>query len=145
MKFGQPSDPPDNYARLTAKLKKKLKQMKASLEHFGKIALIEVPFDLRSVDDDKLGGAVREAALNSRTALAIILANREANPHFRHHYSQSGTYNKTAAAIRPEVVELFDGIAKTEMAVDPILGCAYRRTWTEAQSRVKEFPHVSPD
>jgi hypothetical protein len=145
IKFGQPADPPDAFTRLTAKLKKKLKQTKTSTEHFGKIVLIEVAFDLRDVNTDKLTEAVREAAVHSRTALAIISANREPNPHFRHHYSQFGTYNETAAKIRPEIVHLFDRLATAEGNIDPILGSPYRRTWTAAETRARKVGSPAPD
>jgi len=45
-----------------------------------KVVLLEVPFDLRSVNREQLRLAVRDAALNSSSALAIILPNREPNP-----------------------------------------------------------------
>ena len=145
IKFGQPADPPDAFTRLTAKLKKKLKQTKTSAEHFGKIVLIEVAFDLRDVNTGKLANAVREAAIHSRTALAIILANRERNPHIRYHYLQSGTYNETAAKIRPEIVQLFDRLATAEANVDPILESPYRRTWTDAEARARTIGEPTPD
>lgn len=143
MKFGAPgaeapAGEPDSYKRLTAKLKKKLKQTKTSEEHFGKTVFIEVPFDLRAADEGRLGAAVREAALNSRSALAIVLAHREGNPNFRHHYAQSGTYNATAAMIRPEVAHLFERLSKAELRNDPILGTRYLRSWAEAQARARE-------
>ena len=144
-KFGPPPNKSDHYSRLTSKLKKKLKQTKTAAEHFGKIVLIEVPFDLRAVDTDKLKEAVRGAAVHSRTTLAIILANREPNPQIRYHYSQSGTFNQTAARIRPELVELFERIAKSEIAVDPILGSPYRRSWAEAQVHAARIAKPSPD
>src|SRR5207245_2758570 len=98
-----------------------------------------------AVDTDKLKEAVRGAAVHSRTTLAIILANREPNPQIRYHYSQSGTFNQTAARIRPELVELFERIAKSEIAVDPILGSPYRRSWAEAQVHAARIAKPSPD
>jgi hypothetical protein len=134
-KFGRPASQIDHYSRLTAKLKKKLKQTKTSAEHFGKIALIEVPFDLRTADSVKLEKAVHEAAVHSRTTLAIILAQREANPHFRHHYSLSVTGNAAAARMQPGIVELLNRMAQGEIAIDCILGLPYRRSWGEAEAR----------
>ena len=146
MKFDTPGGEPDPYGRLTTKLKKKLKQTKTSAEHFGKIVFVEVPFDLRAVDEGRLAAAVREAAVNSRSALAIVLAHREGNPNFRHHYSQSGTYNATAATIRPEIAELFERVSKAELTVDPILGTPYRRSWADAQARaMKQSLASRPD
>jgi hypothetical protein len=145
IKFGLPVTQLDHYSRLTAKLKKKLKQTKISSGHFGKIVLVEVPFDLRTVDDVKLRGAVREAAVHSRMTLAIILANREPNPHFRYHYSLSSTFNQIAASLQPEVIELFKRIAQNESSVDPILGSPYRRSWAEAQMHARRIAKPSPD
>jgi hypothetical protein len=138
MKFGAPGGEPDPYKRLSTKLKKKLKQTKTSEEHFGKAVFIEVPFDLRAADEGRLKAAVREAALHSRSTLAIVLAHREGNPNFRHHYAQSVTCNATAAMIRPEVAQLFERLSKAELTNDPILGTPYPRSWTEAQARARE-------
>ncbi|MCU1308916.1 MAG: hypothetical protein JWO20_41 [Candidatus Angelobacter sp.] len=132
MKFGAATRQPDNYSRLTAKLKKKLKQTKISAEHFGKIVLVEVPFDLRSVDGEKLKSAVQAAASNSNSTLAIILANREPNPQIRFHYSQSGAFNHAAATMHPQFVELLNRMAQGEMTLDMLLGLPYRRSWADA-------------
>jgi hypothetical protein len=132
-KFGASGGEPDTYGRLSTKLKKKLRQTKTTAEHFGKIVFVEVPFDLRIVDSDKLQKAVRDAALNSRTALGIVLAHREPNPQIRHSYSQSSTFNRTAVGMRPEVAELLDRLGSGEVSIDPIVGLPYRRTWNEAR------------
>ncbi len=144
-KFGRPTDQPDYYNRLTTKLKKKLKQTKVSAGHFGKIVLIEVPFDLRTVDRDKLKAVVHEAAIHSRTTFAVILANREPNPHTRYHYSQSVTANQTAAKMQPSLIELLNRTAQGEIALDPILGSPYRRSWSEAQVHATKAAKPNPD
>ena len=138
-KFGAPGDELDPYGRLTKKLKKKLKQTKTTDEHFGKLVFLEVPFDLRAVDSDKLKKAVRDAALNSRTALGIVLAHREPNPQIRHSYSQVGTFNRTALDVKPEVAELLDRLAQGEVSTDPIIGLPYRRTWSEATEHARKL------
>jgi hypothetical protein len=138
-KFGETADDTDVYARITSKLKKKLKQTKTSTEHFGKIVLIEVPFDLRLVNENKLADAVREAAIHSRTALAIVLAHREAGAQIRHCYSQFGKCNETAVGIRPEVLDPLNRMSVGELTIDPILGLPYRRTWDEAQRRTRDL------
>ncbi len=144
IKFGQPINQLDYYNRLTAKLSKKLKQTKTSTEHFGKIVLIEVAFDLRTVDTVKLKEAVRKAAVQSGTTLAIILAKREPNPHLRYHYCLSITFNQIAARIKPEVLEHFNRLAQREGALDPILNSPYRRTWAEAQLHAKKISTAGP-
>jgi hypothetical protein len=143
IKFGPPVTQLDHYRRLTSKLKKKLKQTKVSSAHFGKIVLVEVPFDLRTVDDLKLRDAVREAAVHTRTTLAVILAKREQNPHFRYHYSLSSTFNQIAACLQPEAIELIKRIAQNEGSVDPILGSPYRRSWAEAQTHARRIAKLS--
>ncbi|HTU36069.1 MAG TPA: hypothetical protein VMF66_19880 [Candidatus Acidoferrum sp.] len=145
IKFGPPTTQSDNCNRLAAKLKKKLKQTKISTEHFGKIVLIEVPFDLRAVDATKLNGVVHEAAVHSSRTFAVILANREPNPHLRYHYSLSVTGNQTAAEMRPKLLELLDRASKSEATLDPILGLPYRRSWAEAQKHAREVAKPSPD
>jgi hypothetical protein len=144
-KFGRPVNEPDYYKRLTTKLKKKLKQTKISTEHFGKIVLVEVPFDLRTVDSVKLKEAVREAAIHSRMTLAIVLANREANPQIRYHYSQFTTFNQTGASMLPEVMALFDRMSRGELVLDPIFGSPYRRTWDEAHAHARKIAKPGPE
>jgi hypothetical protein len=139
MKFAEPENQIDYYDRLTAKLKKKLNQTKTSEGHFGKIILVEVSFDLRLVDGDRLRKAVREAVSNSRTTLAIVLAKREENPHMRYHYCLSTTFNQTGAKIKPDVVELFERAGKNEATLDPILCSPYTRTWDEAQVHARQI------
>lgn len=145
MKFGQPENQLNHYERLTNRLKKKLNQTKVSNEHFGKIIFIEVPFDLRTVDEDSLGEAVRKAARHSGTTLAIVLAKREPNPHMRYHYCLLITFNQTGAKIKPEVVELFDRLTRNESAIDPILNAAYYRNWDEALLHAKQIEKPIPE
>lgn len=145
MKFGEPEDKVDYYDCLTAKLKKKLNQTKTSNEHFGKIVLVEVTFDLRTVDDERLKDAVRRAASHSGTTLAIILAKREPNPHNRYHYCLSVTFNQSGAAMKPEIAELFKRLANGETTLDPILNSAYCRTWEEAQVNTKRIEKPVPE
>jgi hypothetical protein len=145
LKFGQPSGQPDYYKRLTEKLKKKLKQTKTSWGHFGKIVLIEVPFDFRNVDSDKLKEAVREAAIHSRATLGVILAHRESGPHFRFYYSESNTFNLRASLLKPEIVELFKLFGDSEILIDPILGSPYPRSWEEAQVRASKITQPIPE
>jgi hypothetical protein len=138
-KFAEPKDDTDPYARLETKLRKKLKQTKITAEHFGKIVIVEVPFDLRTVNEARLAEAIRSAALRSRNALSIFLANRERSPQIRENYSYSGRYNATAAEIRPDVIELLNRFLGEELSIDPILGLPYQRTWDEAQANVKRL------
>src|SRR6266849_850327 len=144
MNFGTPVDETDCYARLTAKLKKKLKQTKTSSQHFGKVVLLEVPFNLRTLDDSKLKEAIRQAAFQSRTALAIVLGNREANPHIRHHYSLSASFNQVAAVLNPDVLALLSRFACQDVSVDPILGSVFRRSWAEAVVHVRKVTKPAP-
>lgn len=145
MKFGKPGTQVNYYDRLTAKLKKKLKQTKISNEHFGKIIFVEVTFDIRTVDEDRLKEAVRKAASQSGTTLAIILAKREPNPHMRYHYCLSLTFNQIGVTIKSEVVELFERLAKGEVTLDPILSSAYHRTWEEAQLHARQIERPIPE
>jgi len=144
-KFGPPINQPDYYGRLIAKLKKKLKQTKISPDHFGKIALIEVPFDLRTADPNNLQAAVHEAAVHSSRTFAVILANREPNPHIRYHYSMSVTGNQNAAILQPSLVELLKRSSQAEAAVDPLLGLPYRRSWAEAEEHSRKVAGPKPD
>lgn len=142
VKFAKPIDQSDYYGRLTTKLLKKLQQTRILESHLGKIVFIDVPFSLRSTDEEKLKGAVR--ATQTRAALAIVLADREPNPQFRYHYSQSATFDQEALhSGRPEIRELIDLLERafqSELTMDPITGERYRRNWTQAQARQATHP-----
>ena len=138
LKFGKATEDIDHYMRLTTKLRKKLKQTKLSDRHLGKILFIEVPFDLRTVNDDKLRRAVR-AAMHSKSTLAVVLANRERNPQRRYHYSQSATFSevelRSGRAEINELVSLLNRSFQSELKRDPVTGEPYIRSWAEAQAR----------
>jgi hypothetical protein len=57
----------------------------------------------------------------------------------RESYSYSARYNATAAAIRPDVIELLNRFMGEELSTDPILGVPYQRTWDEAQAHVRRL------
>jgi hypothetical protein len=134
-KFGPPNEAPDYYDRLTKKLKKKLNQTKIKPGTYGKLVLIEVPFDLRLADGAKLDQAIAEAAKHSQNTLGVVLANREGNPHYRYHYSLHTSLNATAFAHKPELFSLFRRFRLSDTLTDPVTGFPYQRTWEEALSR----------
>jgi len=136
MKFGAHSEGPDYYDRLTNKLRKKLKQTKVEPGNYGKLVFIEVPFDLRLADEAKLSRAVAEAVKHSHTTLGVVLAHREANPHYRHHYSLHGSLNKVAFALRSELISIFERFQFSDTLTDPVTGFPYQSSWQEAFSRV---------
>ncbi len=145
MKFGQTVSQLDHYQRLTAKLRKKLKQTKLSSGYFGKVILIEVPFDFRKVDTDKVKEAVREAALHSNATVAVILAHREPCPHIRYQYSLFTSFSQTVGMIQPEVFDLFKRVSQGEISTDPILSSPFRRSWEEAQAHAGEIAKPNAD
>jgi hypothetical protein len=141
MKFGPPSEGPDEYHRLANKLRKKLKQTKVNTANYGKLLFIEVPFNLRLVDKAKLNRAISEAVKHSRTTLGVVLANREANPHYRHHYSLYGSLNTIAFALKPEMISIFDRFGSTDTQTDPITGFPYHSSWQDTPSQVNKKGH----
>ena len=114
-----------------------MKQTKAQVGEYGKLIFIQVPFDLRAVDQGRLEHSITEAVGQSRTTIGIILAHREANPHYRHHYSLSVFLNKTAFAINSELALLFERFRTIDTRTDPITGLAYRLSWEEARARTQ--------
>jgi hypothetical protein len=138
MKFAPPNKGgPDYYDRLANKLKKKLKQTKLGANSYGKVVLIEVPFDLQSADENKLKGAVTEAVKHSQTTLAVVLVHRQANPHFRHHYSSHASLNPLAFALKPELISVFDRFRHCDTRTDLITGSPYQNSWEEAFIRIQ--------
>jgi hypothetical protein len=125
------------FNRLAKKLKKKLKQTKVEAGNYGKVVLIEVPSDFRTADQNKLNRALADAVKHSQTTLAVVLAHREGNPHYRHHYSLLTSLNSTAFALRPELMSIFDRFSSGEMRTDPITGLPYQSSWEEASARAQ--------
>jgi hypothetical protein len=137
MKFGPPNEAPDFYGRLTSKLKKKLNQTKIEVGNYGKLVFIEVPSDLRLAAEAKLKGAITEAARHPKTTLGVVLAHREPNSHYRHHYSIFGSLNAVAFALKPELVSIFDRFRFGDTRTDLVTGFPYQSSWEEALSRVR--------
>lgn len=135
MKFGLHVEIPDPYRRLTNKLKKKLRQTKVEAGSYGRLVFIEVPFDLRLADKTKLSRSIAEAVQQSRNTLGVVLANREANPHHRHHYSMHGSLSRVGFALKPELVSLFERFQLSDTRTDLITGLPYQYSWQEALDR----------
>lgn len=140
MKFGKQASAVDEYDRLATKLRKKLKQTKVGATDYGKLIFIEVPFDLRLADGAKISQAIAKAVGHSRSTVGVVLANREANPHYRHHYSLHGSLSSIAFALKPELTSLFDRFRFGDTRTDPITGFPYQNSWQEALSRVEAEP-----
>jgi hypothetical protein len=137
MKFGPHIETPDPYSRLTNKLKKKLRQTKVEATNYGRLLFIEVPFNLRLADETKLSQAITEAIKHSRNTLGVILANREGNPHYRHHYSLHGSLNRVGFALKPELISLFERFQLSDTRTDLITGLPYQNSWPEVLDRAK--------
>jgi hypothetical protein len=115
----------------------KLNQTKAEPDNYGKLVFIEVPFDLRLADMAKLNRAIAEAAKRSRTTLGVVLAHREANPHYRHHYSLHGSLNLIAFALKSELISIFERFQYSDTRTDLLTGFPYQSSWQEALSRAE--------
>ena len=139
VKFAEQVDDADPYTRLETKLRKKLKQTKIKQEHFGKIVMIDVPFDLQAVNENALAGAIRSAALHSKNALSIFLAQRQQTAQIRYGYGYFVRSNAIAVTLRSDVNELLKRIANQELLIDPILGAPYQRTWDEAEAHAERL------
>ena len=137
MKYGTRQEAPDFYSRLSNKLRKKLGQTKIKAGTYGKLVFIEVPADLRLADKAKLEKTIADVAKHSKTTLGVVLANREANPHYRHHYSLLGSLNRIGFALKPELISIFDRFTISDSRIDPLTRLSYQSSWEEARSRVR--------
>jgi hypothetical protein len=137
MKFGPPNEGPNYYHRLANKLRKKLKQTKVDAGNYGKLVFIEVPFNLRLADEAELNRAIAEAVKHSQTTLGVVLARREANLHYRYHYSLYGSLNTVAFALKSELISIFERFRFSETRTDPVTGFPYQSSWQEALSRAQ--------
>jgi len=131
-----PSDLGDPYARLSAKIKRKVSQTKISTaDKTAKFLWIDSPYDLRSFDHDALQKDAVEAMRSSRHTLGVMITYRDGNPHFRHNCSLFGIFNRNGIPDFPKFIASLDVLRQNEISIDPITGWKYHRTWEEAAAR----------
>ncbi len=133
----------DPYKRLRQRINDKLKQTKLEAKHFGKLIFVECPFDLRATNQEKVQGLAEAELKQSSRAVGIILCRREANPHYRHHYSLMTYFNNSACAVVPALRAVLSRFQVRDTKFDPITSEAYALSWSEASSRTAKYAKTS--
>lgn len=127
------------YRRVIQKIQKKIKQTKLPSNFVGKIVLVETPFPLRESNLERLREGILKVVRNSNRTAAVVLANREPNPHFRHHYSMMVEANRQAITEIPALGHVLRAFQTYDLFFDLILNQRYTSSWAEAQKRALEF------
>lgn len=126
----------DPYAGLTYKIHKQVSQTKIEPgTRTAKFLWIDSPYDLRTLDRQKLQQMAVEEMRRSRHTLGVAITYREGNPHFRHHYSVLGVLNQNGLPDFPDFARTLEVLREKEITTDPITGWKYPRSWEEAQVR----------
>lgn len=120
----------DPYARLTYKIPKKVSQTKIEPgTRTAKFLWIDSPYDLRTLDRQKLQQMAVEEMRRSRHTLGVAITYREGNPHFRHHYSVLGVLNQNGLPDFPDFARTLEVLREGDhdqshhrMEVSEILG-----------------------
>lgn len=127
---------PDAYRRLSQRIRKKISQTKLRKEVSGRIIFVEWPVDFRQADIVRLRQQVLERLRGSHHTIAVVICRREANPHYRHHYSLYAVVNTPALDANPELVPVLGRFTTYDTDFDPILNEKYQHSWREATEKV---------
>jgi hypothetical protein len=144
VEFPRVEDDSDPYKRLRQKINSKVKQTKLTAQYAGKLIFIECPFNLRNADLAKLQKQIDDEIRQSSSTAGIFVCKREANPHYRHHYSMVSTINSAACAVLPGLDPTLRRLLQRDSQFDPITGEHYLLTWDDARKRVAEYKGHSP-
>ncbi|SRR6266478_425943 len=128
----------DPYKRLRQKVNSKIKQTKLGEQHAGKIIFVECMFDLRTADKEKVQRLAAAELKQSPSTLGIFLCKREANPHYRHHYSMIANF-RTSAGVA-DLGAILERFQVQDTNFDPITCEPYVLTWAEASTRSSKQP-----
>jgi hypothetical protein len=139
VEFPRAKDSSDPYKRLRQKINAKIKQTKLTDSYAGKLIFVECPFDLRDADLEKLQKQINDEMKQSSSTAGIFVCKREANPHYRHHYSVASTINSAACAILPGLDGTLKRFLERDSHFDPITGDHYLLSWGDAKKRVASY------
>jgi len=138
VEFPRAEDDSDPYKKLRQKINKKVKQTRLTDRYAGKLVFIECLFNLRAADLGQVQKQIDAEIKQSSSAAGIFVCKREANPHYRHHYSLVSTINSAACAVLPGLDTTLRRLLERDTQFDPITGERYLLSWSEAKKRVAE-------
>ncbi|HEY2496879.1 MAG TPA: hypothetical protein VGK24_07410 [Candidatus Angelobacter sp.] len=127
----------DVYTKVRQKLKKKASQTKMPDSYLGRIIFVDLPYDLRGIDQENLHTAILNQVRQTTRTLAAVITHREANPHYRHQYSSFISANQLAMKAVPILHKVLENFQVWEGREDRLLGTPYVRSWDAAQQRVR--------
>lgn len=127
---------PDAYERLEDRIRRKIAQTALPDGVIGRIVLVEWPVNPREAEIATLNQSVLESLQTSRRTLAVIICTREANPHYRYHYSIYVVDNRSAVTAIPGLDLVLKRFVKYDTISDPILNEKYLRSWKAATEKV---------
>ena len=128
----------DPYARIRNKIKKKRHQTRADGGMYGRIILLESQWDIDLLDLDRLRPIVDHELEGSRKTVAVLIAQRCANVHYRRWYKFLVSRIGTSYAADSALVPFLERMICYDRDFDPILDQRYLRTWEQAATLVKQ-------
>jgi PII-like signaling protein len=128
----------DPYARIQSKIKKKKYQTKAGDGLLGRIIFLESQWNMEYFDAERLRQILDHELANSTNTIAIVIAERCANVHYRRYYRYVISRLGSSFVSNKVLFEFFPRFVTYDRDFDPILNQKYRRTWEEGAERVKQ-------
>lgn len=126
----------DQYDRIVGRIRRKISQTKIPPSFGGRIVFLEWPFDLRGADLQRLDDEMLQQLKRSEHTIAVVLARREANPHYRHHYSAYHFADAQRLSSTPVPASVFRSFSKYDTIFDPVLNEPYQFSWEAAREKV---------
>jgi len=128
----------DPYARIQSKIKKKKYQTKAGDGLLGRVIFLESQWNMEYFDAERLRQILDHEVANSTNTIAIVIAERCANVHYRRYYRYVISMLGFSFVSNKVLCDFFPRFVTYDRDFDPILNQKYRRTWEEAAERVKQ-------
>jgi hypothetical protein len=128
----------DPYTRIQSKIRKKKSQTKTGENLAGKVIFLESQWDILGLDNDRLGQIIERELDISRNTVAVVIAERCMNVHYRPWYRYWISKLGPSFASDRALNDFFPRFYTYDRDNDPILGQPYRRTWEEASELVRQ-------
>ncbi len=122
----------DPYIRIQNKIRKKKNQTKTGEDAFGKVIFLESQWNILGLDKDRLREIIEREMDISRNTVAVIIAQRCMNVHYRPWYRYCISRLGPAFSLDRSLNEFFPRFYTYDRDNDPILDQPYRRTWEQA-------------
>jgi hypothetical protein len=135
----------DPYARIRNKIKKKRHQTRVEEGMYGRIILLESQWDVDLLDLDRLRPIVDHELDGSRKTVAVLIAQRCSNVHYRRGYKFLVSRIGASYAADSALGSFLERMICYDRDFDPILDQRYLRTWEQAATLAEQHEAESDE